>query len=236
MRGACWASSRRRSRSTLTSPRDNLGFFGKLYGLRGIALGRRIDTVLEQVNLADRAREPIERYSGGMLRRLNIAAGILHEPRIVLFDEPTVGLDPQSRAAILDLVRTIAANAAVLYTTHYLDEAERLCDRLAIIDHGKVLAEGSLAELRKAAGEREIIALRGEFRAEAVPAVLGPQADIQLIKGDSNELLFSVTSAERALSSLMAMAVAFGTVREVAIKQPSLENLFIKLTGRALRE
>jgi linearmycin/streptolysin S transport system ATP-binding protein len=147
-----------------------------------------------------------------------------------------VGLDPQSRAAILDLVRTIAANAAVLYTTHYLDEAERLCDRLAIIDHGKVLAEGSLAELRKAAGEREIIALRGEFRAEAVPAALGPQADIQLIKGDSNELLFSVTSAERALSSLMAIAVAFGTVREVAIKQPSLENLFIKLTGRALRE
>jgi ABC-2 type transport system ATP-binding protein len=171
-----------------------------------------------------------------MLRRLNIAAGILHEPRIVLFDEPTVGLDPQSRAAILDLVRAIAANAAVVYTTHYLDEAERLCDRLAIVDQGKVLAEGSLAELRKAAGEREIIALRGEFRAEAVPAAIGERADIQLIKGGSDELLFSVTSAERELSGLMAIAAAFGTVREVAIKQPSLENLFIKLTGRALRE
>jgi len=218
------------------SARDNLAFFGKLYGLRGAALNRRIDTVLEQVNLADRAREPIERYSGGMLRRLNIAAGILHEPRIVLFDEPTVGLDPQSRAAILDLVRAIAANAAVVYTTHYLDEAERLCDRLAIIDHGKVLAEGSLAALRQAAGEREIIALRGEFRAEAVPAAIGHRPDIQLIKGGNDELLFSVTSAERELSGLMAIAAAFGTVREVAIKQPSLENLFIKLTGRALRE
>jgi len=218
------------------SARENLAFFGRLYRLRGAALHRRIDRVLEQVNLADRAKEPIERYSGGMLRRLNIAVGILHEPSIVLLDEPTVGLDPQSRAAILDLVHAIAANAAVVYTTHYLDEAERLCDRLAIMDHGSLLAEGSLAELRQAAGEREIIALRGEFRAEAVPAAIGAAADIQLIKGDSDELLFSVTSAQRELSTLMGIAATFGTVREVAIKQPSLENLFIKLTGRGLRE
>ena len=218
------------------SARDNLAFFGRLYGLRGAALGARIGRVLEEVNLADRAKEPIERYSGGMLRRLNIAAGILHEPKIVLFDEPTVGLDPQSRAAILDLVRAIAAHAAVVYTTHYLDEAERLCDRLAIVDHGAVLAEGTLDELRQAAGEREIIALRGDFRPEAVPAALGPSGGIELIKGTPDELLFSVHSAQRELSALMAMAAAFGTVREVAIKQPSLENLFIKLTGRALRE
>jgi ABC-2 type transport system ATP-binding protein len=216
--------------------RGNLAFFGRLYGLRGAALRARIDRVLEQVNLADRANEPIERYSGGMLRRLNIAAGILHEPRIVLFDEPTVGLDPQSRAAILDLVRAIAANAAVVYTTHYLDEAERLCSRLAIVDHGAVLAEGTLEQLRQAAGEREIIALRGDFRPEAVPSVLGPSTAIELIKGAPDELLFSVHSAQRELSVLMAMAPAFGSVREVAIKQPSLENLFIKLTGRALRE
>ena len=218
------------------SATDNLAFFGKLYGLRGASLHRRIDTVLDQVNLADRAKEPIERYSGGMLRRLNIAVGILHEPRIVLFDEPTVGLDPQTRAAILDLVRAIAAKAAVVYTTHYLDEAERLCDRLAIVDRGKVLAEGSLLELRQAAGEREIVALRGDFHAEAVPAAISSAADLQLIKGSNEELLFSVKSAERELSGLMAIAAAFGTVREVAIKQPSLENLFIKLTGRELRE
>jgi len=218
------------------SARDNLAFFGRLYGLRGADLHARVDRVLTQVNLADRASEPVEQFSGGMLRRLNIAAGILHAPRIVLFDEPTVGLDPQSRAAILDLVREIAAGAAVVYTTHYLDEAERLCDRLAIVDHGAVLAEGTLAELRKAAGEREIIALRGAFRAEAVTAAVAAAADVQILKSSADEVLFSVLSAERQLSSLLAIAPTFGEVREVAIRQPSLENLFIKLTGRALRE
>jgi ABC-2 type transport system ATP-binding protein len=218
------------------SARENLGFFGRLYGLRGSDLRARIDRVLEQVNLADRAKEPIDRYSGGMLRRLNIAAGILHSPKIVLLDEPTVGLDPQSRAAILDLVRAIAVGAAVVYTTHYLDEAERLCDRLAIVDHGAILAEGTLAELRQAAGEREIVALRGTFRSEGVPAALGAAMDVQILKCTPDELLFSVRSAERELSGLMAVAAGFGDVREVAIKQPSLENLFIKLTGRDLRE
>jgi ABC-2 type transport system ATP-binding protein len=218
------------------SARDNLAFFGRLYGLRGAKLRARIDAVLQQVSLSDRAKEPIERYSGGMLRRLNIAAGILHGPKIVLLDEPTVGLDPQTRISILDLVRAIASEAAVVYTTHYLDEAERLCDRLAIIDHGAVLAEGTLAEMRQAAGEREIIALRGAFRLDAMPAVLGIPGDIQLIKSGTDELLFSVRSAERELSPLMGLAATFGDVREVAIKQPSLENLFIKLTGRALRE
>jgi ABC-2 type transport system ATP-binding protein len=218
------------------SARENLAFFGRLYGLRGAALRARIDRVLDQVNLADRAKEPIDRYSGGMLRRLNIAAGLLHEPTILLFDEPTVGLDPQSRAAILDLVRSIASDTAIVYTTHYLDEAERLCDRLAIIDHGAVLAEGTLAELRHAAGEREIVALRGHFQSEAVPAALGASPDIQILKCAADELLFSVRSAERELSGLMSIAAGLGIVREVAIKQPSLENLFIKLTGRALRE
>jgi ABC-2 type transport system ATP-binding protein len=218
------------------SARDNLAFFGRLYGLRGRDLRARIDRVLAQVSLADRANEPVERFSGGMLRRLNIAAGILHGPRVVLLDEPTVGLDPQTRATILDLVRLIGTDAAVVYTTHYLDEAERLCNRLAIIDHGALLAEGTLAELRQAAGEREIIALRGTFRPESVPAAIGPLGDVQMIKSAADELLFSVHSAERELSKLMTIAPAFGEVREVAIRQPSLENLFIKLTGRELRE
>jgi ABC-2 type transport system ATP-binding protein len=215
---------------------DNLAFFGRLYGLRGTDLRTRIDRVLQQVALADRAHEPIERYSGGMLRRLNIAVGIMHKPKVVLLDEPTVGLDPQTRATILDLVREIAKDAAVVYTTHYLDEAERLCDRLAIIDHGALLAEGTLPELRQAAGEREIIALRGTFRPEAVPAALGSVDDVQVIKASDEELLFSVRSAEHELSKLLALTAAFGDVREIALRQPSLENLFIKLTGRELRE
>jgi ABC-2 type transport system ATP-binding protein len=222
---------------TEISARENLRFFGRLYGLRGPALERRIDAMLTRVGLADRAREPISRYSGGMLRRLNIAAGIVHGPTVVLMDEPTVGLDPQTRRSILDLVRTIASDgAAVVYTTHYLDEAEGLCDRIGIIDHGTLLAEGTLEELRKAAGGREIVALRGTFRTDAVSAALAGLTDIEVIKFTDAELLFSVQGAEACLARLLEAAAGAGSVREVAIKQPSLENLFIKLTGRELRD
>jgi len=222
---------------TEVSARDNLRFFGRLNGLRGRALAARVDTMLARVGLADRAREPVSRYSGGMLRRLNIAAGIVHDPKAVLMDEPTVGLDPQTRLSILDLVRSIAADgAAVVYTTHYLDEAERLCDRVGIIDHGALLAEGTLGELRKAAGEREIIACRGSFRPEAVSAALAGLPDVEVIGVAEDELLLSLRGAEVQLARLLDAAGRAGTVREVAIKQPSLENLFIKLTGRELRD
>lgn len=222
---------------TEMSARGNLTFFGRLYGLRGRDLRERINRVLTRVGLEDRASEPIERYSGGMLRRLNIAAGLLHDPRAVLMDEPTVGLDPQTRASILDLVRSIAAGgAAVVYTTHYLDEAEHLCDRIGIIDHGAILAEGTLQALRDAAGAREIIAMRGTFRAEAVPGELERHPEVELIAASDTELLLTVRNAGQELAGLLSMASQFGQVREVAIKQASLENLFIKLTGRELRE
>lgn len=219
------------------SARDNLAFFGQLYGLTGRSLSAAIDGALQRVGLSDRAKEPIEGFSGGMLRRLNIAAGLLHAPAVVLMDEPTVGLDPQTRANILDLVRSIAAaGAAVVYTTHYLDEAERLCDRIGIIDHGVILAEGTLQELRQAAGAREIIALRGTFRAESVAAEIERHADYELIKASEDELLLTVQRAGQQVADLLAIAATLGTVREVAIRQPSLENLFIKLTGRELRD
>jgi ABC-2 type transport system ATP-binding protein len=124
----------------------------------------------------------------------------------------------------------------VLYTTHYLDEAEHLCDRIAIIDHGVILAEGTLQELRQAAGAREIIALRGVFRTEAAPSELQQHPQFELIKASESELLLTVQHAESELAGLLALAATLGSVREVAIKQPSLENLFIKLTGRELRE
>ena len=222
---------------TELSARDNLAFFGRLYGLGGTGLVSAIDRVLAKVNLADRAKEPIERFSGGMLRRLNIAAGLLHDPKVVLMDEPTVGLDPQTRASILELVRSIATNgAAVVYTTHYLDEAERLCDRVGIIDHGSILAEGTLQELRQAAGAREIIALRGVFTVDAVMREMTAHSEYELIKVSDSELLLTVQHAEQQLAGLLAIAATLGTVREVAIRQPSLESLFIKLTGRELRE
>ncbi|MCZ6669505.1 MAG: ABC transporter ATP-binding protein [Acidobacteria bacterium] len=219
------------------SARDNLGFFGQLYGLRGRELKARVDGVLTRMSLADRSREPVERFSGGMLRRLNIAAGILHRPKVLLLDEPTVGLDPQTRAAILDLIRSIAKEGtAVVYTTHYMDEAERLCDRIAIIDHGAILAEGTLAQLKQAAGEREIVALRGTFRPDAGPPDLSSLPGVEIIKMTEEEILFSLANAERQVSSILEKIGAVGEVREVAIRQPSLENLFIKLTGRELRD
>jgi ABC-2 type transport system ATP-binding protein len=172
-----------------------------------------------------------------MLRRLNIAAGLLHGPKAVLMDEPTVGLDPQSRASILELVRSIAAaGAAIVYTTHYLDEAERLCDRIGIIDHGAILAEGTLQELRDAAGAREIIALRGAFAPEIVTREMQRHPEFEVIKVSDTELLLTVQRAEQHVAGLLAAAAALGAVREVAIRQPSLESLFIKLTGRDLRE
>jgi ABC-2 type transport system ATP-binding protein len=222
---------------TELSARENLKFFGRLYGLRGADLKKRCDDVLARVALLDRASEPVERYSGGMLRRLNIAAGLLHGPKVVLMDEPTVGLDPQTRASILETVRSIASDgAAVVYTTHYLDEAERLCDRLGVIDHGVILAEGTLQQLRDAAGAREIIALRGTFRPDEVRKALRDHAEIEIIKALASELLLTVQSSQRQLASLLALAATLGEVREVAIKQPSLENLFITLTGRELRD
>jgi ABC-2 type transport system ATP-binding protein len=219
------------------SARDNLAFFGRLYGLSGAALSSAIDRALAMVSLSDREKEPIERFSGGMLRRLNIAAGLVHDPKILLMDEPTVGLDPQTRVSILELVRAIATSgAAIVYTTHYLDEAEHLCDRIGIIDHGVILAEGTLQELREAAGAREIIAVRGAFSVDLIAREMQKHPEYELIKASDAEILLTVQRAEQQIAGVLAMAATLGTVREVVIRQPSLENLFIKLTGRELRE
>ena len=196
---------------TELSARDNLAFFGRLYGLGGTRLSSAIDRVLAKVNLSDRAKEPIEGFSGGMLRRLNIAAGLLHDPKVVLMDEPTVGLDPQTRASILDLVRSIAAGgAAVVYTTHYLDEAERLCDRIGIIDHGSILVEGTLQELRQAAGAREIIALRGTFTIDAVTREMTARPEFELLKVSDTELLLTVQHAEQQLAAALVASTMAG--------------------------
>src|SRR3990172_1003425 len=130
------------------SARENLQFFGRLQGLRGATLRQRVNQVLEIIELTDRAGERSEKYSGGMKRRLNIGIGLLHRPTLLILDEPTVGVDPQSRNAILESVEALSVEGmAVLYTTHYMEEAERLCDRIAIIDAGRLQAEGTRAEL-----------------------------------------------------------------------------------------
>jgi ABC-2 type transport system ATP-binding protein len=217
---------------------ENLVYWGSAYGLKGAALKRRAREVLELTGLLDRSKEPVKRFSGGMKRRLNFACGIVHEPEVLLLDEPTVGVDPQSRVRLLDLVRTQAdSGTCVLYTTHYMEEAEALCDRLAIVDHGKVIALGTLPELRAMVGERDVLRLAGSFRPEEIAEALRSMEDVEVVQADKESLLLTMAGASRKLPTLFAALTETGAeVRETTMTEPSLESLFIKMTGRELRE
>jgi ABC-2 type transport system ATP-binding protein len=220
------------------SAHENLSFWGACYGLGGANLAARIDAVLELTGLSDRAKEPIKDFSGGMKRRLNFACGIVHEPKVLLLDEPTVGVDPQSRVRLLDLVRSqAAAGTCVLYTTHYMEEAETLCDRLGVIDHGKLIALGTLAELRAMTGERDLLRLAGTFEPNASREALTSLDDVEIVQADAEGLTLALKEASRKLPAVFeALAATGGEVRETTLTRPSLESLFIKLTGRELRE
>ena len=221
----------------LSAP-DNLGYWGAAYGLRGPELRRRVGEVLELIGLLDRAREPVKKYSGGMKRRLNFGCGIVHRPRVLLLDEPTVGVDPQSRVRLLDLVRAeVAAGTCVLYTTHYMEEAQELCDRLVIMDHGRLLAEGTLDELRAMVGERDLVRLTGAFDPEPARRAIEALDDVDAVSIETGALLLAAGSASRRLPGILgAIAESGGQVAETTLSRPSLESLFIKLTGRELRE
>jgi len=219
------------------SARENLSYWGGAQGLRGSELRSRINDVLELTGLLDRAKEPIKRFSGGMKRRLNFACGIVHHPKVLLLDEPTVGVDPQSRVRLLELVREQAqAGACVLYTTHYMEEAESLCDRLAIIDHGSLIAQGTLAELRALLAEHDLLRLTGIFRPDAVRESLIHLDGVEIVHADESLLSLSVSDASHRLPAIFAALDGSGEVRGTTLTQPSLETLFIKLTGKELRE
>jgi ABC-2 type transport system ATP-binding protein len=217
---------------------ENLKFWGGAYGLRGAELSRRVHDVLAAVGLADRAREPIKRYSGGMKRRLNLGCGMVHGPRVLLLDEPTAGVDPQSRVRLLELVREkVAEGATVLYTTHYMEEAEDLCDELAIMDQGRIIAQGTLTELRSRAGQRDALQLSGKFDVGKCREVLSRISGVDVALAEPDSLQLVVEGATRKLPELFAALATCGAeVRETTLTQPSLESLFIKLTGKRLRE
>jgi ABC-2 type transport system ATP-binding protein len=220
------------------SASENLDFWGGAYGLGGAELRARITEVLERVGLGDRARVPVKTFSGGMKRRLNFACGVVHRPRVLLLDEPTVGVDPQSRVRILELVtEEVRSGACVLYTTHYMEEAQELCDQLAIIDHGRIIAEGTLDELRRRMEERDVVRLTGLFDPAAARRAVEPLGDIEVVTSEPDTLILATPGASRALASILgALAEAGAQVRDATLTQPSLETLFIKLTGRELRE
>jgi linearmycin/streptolysin S transport system ATP-binding protein len=220
------------------SARENLLYWGAAYGMRGDGLKRRVDTVLETTGLMDRSREAVKNFSGGMKRRLNFACGIVHQPKALLLDEPTVGVDPQSRVRLLELVRSETQNGTcVIYTTHYMEEAEKLCDKLAIIDHGKIIAAGTLPELRSLIGERDVLRLSGTFDPQIVQTPLSHLDGVELVQSDSDSLTLALRGASSRLSEIFAALSAAGIeIRETTLTQPNLESLFIKLTGKELRE
>jgi ABC-2 type transport system ATP-binding protein len=217
---------------------ENLSYWGGAYGLRGAPLSARVAELLEVIGLADRAKDPVKKFSGGMKRRLNFACALAHRPQVLLLDEPTVGVDPQSRVRLLELVRDEARRGAcVLYTTHYMEEAESLCDRLAIIDHGRVIASGTLAELRALHGQRDLLRLSGSFSPEAATRALAALEDLEIVQASNEQITVALGGASRRLPAVFAALAAAGCeVRETTMTQPNLESLFIKLTGKELRE
>ena len=217
---------------------ENLAFWGGAWGLRGPELKRRVAEVLERIGLADRAKEPVKRFSGGMKRRLNFGCGIVHRPRVLLLDEPTVGVDPQSRVRLLELVREEARGGiCVLYTTHYMQEAEDLCDRLAIIDHGAHIAEGTLEELRAKVGGRDLLRLAGRFEPERARDALAAVEGADVVQCEQAQITLSIPQGPRRLPAVIqALDGAGFELAEATLTRPSLESLFIELTGAELRE
>ena len=220
------------------SAAENLSFLGRLYSLGGDLLRGRVDEALELTDLSDRRGDRVESFSGGMKRRLNIAAGLLHHPSLLVLDEPTVGVDPQSRHAILERVREFGARGmAVLYTTHYMEEAERVCDRVAIVDQGKMIAEGTRRELVSKLGERDRIELSaaGDLNALAQSCRQIPAVDSAAVADGSVHVL--AREARAVLPSIFEAAAAVGVaLTSVQVVEPDLEAVFLHLTGTALRE
>ncbi len=218
--------------------RENLRFFGGLYDLRGAALASRVDEVLAMVALSDRADDRASEYSGGMKRRLNIAVGLLHEPELLILDEPTVGVDPQSRNAILESVEHLAGRGmSVLYTTHYMEEAERLCDRVGIIDQGTLVAEGTRRELVERVGHTDTVTMAGTGDLRAAAAALQSVEGVAEVAQADGSLTMLVDRAAARLPSLLAkLAESDVAITSVNIDEPNLEAVFLHLTGKALRD
>jgi len=220
--------------------RENLSFWGQMYGLGGKALSNRIAQVLEQIGLADKANQRVRTYSGGMKRRVNIGVGLLHQPRLLFMDEPTVGIDPQSRRAILDSVKALNRQGmTVLYTTHYMEEAEELSDRVGIMDHGELIALGTKAELTRQVGENDALLLHLSEGDDPQPLLKALKALPGVIHAEESDHTITLLApeAEDIMAPVITAANAVNIkIRSVEIKEPNLEAVFLHLTGRALRD
>jgi ABC-2 type transport system ATP-binding protein len=221
------------------SARENMFFWGRLYGMQGKSLRSRVQEVLETVGLADRAKDRVETYSGGMKRRINIGVGLLHRPSLVYMDEPTVGIDPQSRRNILDMVKTLNQQGmTVLYTTHYMEEAQELSHRIGIIDHGEMIAVGTLDELTDLVGKNDVVVIgltEETSRPELVEA-FNQVAGVLDVQPENGSLRLIVQDGNAVLPEIITVANQRGSrIANVDVQEPNLEAVFLHLTGRALR-
>lgn len=225
------------------SARQNLHFWGQMYDMQGKTLSNRVEEVLEQIGLRERADDRIDTYSGGMKRRVNIGAGLLHRPQVLFMDEPTVGIDPQSRRAILDMTKQLNAEGmTILYTTHYMEEAQELSHRIGIQDHGKLIALGTLPELTRLVGETDTLKLQvsdllDPAETEKLDLQLGQLVGVRNVTRQDATLTLFVDNANTRLAAVISCCSAAGVrITAIEISEPNLELVFLHLTGRALRD
>jgi ABC-2 type transport system ATP-binding protein len=223
------------------SARENLKFWGRMYDLSGSKLEKSVDEVLEIIGLTERAKDKVETFSGGMKRRVNIGAAILHRPELLIMDEPTVGIDPQSRNHILETVKRLNSEGmTIIYTSHYMEEVEYLCQRIGIVDHGELIALGTLGELRETIGDQSKIVLTIDEKSISHELSVQTFANISLEKDillNENQLIIFHKEPQLILSDLIQSLTKKGTkVSSVDIIEPNLESVFLHLTGRNLRD
>ncbi|MGE0880799.1 MAG: ABC transporter ATP-binding protein [Acidimicrobiia bacterium] len=220
------------------SPVENLRFFGRLQAMSGKDLNGRIAEVLEIVGLSDRAKDHVADFSGGMKRRVNIAAGLLHRPRLLILDEPTVGVDPQSRNQILESIEQLGREGlSVLYTTHYMEEAERLCERIGIIDEGRIIVEGTKRDLVERIGGQKRIVLTGDGNLYAFSQGLAGHPSVSSATVTDGAVEIVVQEAGAALAAVVEEAAKIAVVvTGVSVREPDLEAVFLAVTGKALRD
>ena len=217
--------------------RENLEFWGRIAGLKSAEARTRTVELLEALSLTDRAEDAVKNYSGGMKRRINLGCALLHRPKLLLLDEPTVGIDPQARASILEFIIGLrATGTAILYTTHYLEEAETLCQRIGIIDHGKVLAEGTLSQLQERLGEGLVFTVDADFGESSPAQWEGFAGRFRVLQQSEKQLVVAAVGQPDPSDCLKALLALPIHLQNVSLKRPSLNDVFLQLTGRQLRE
>lgn len=217
---------------------ENIAFFTSLYGLKGSLKKEKVEKALEFVSLTDRRKDRAKTFSGGMKRRLNLACGICHEPEILFLDEPTVGIDPQSRNHIMESIKKLNADGmTVIYTTHYMEEAETLCDKIGIIDHGKIIAEGTLADLQKTVSENELLFIEASGDMDTLNRLISGTDGILESRIEETGILVKHNGQRGILEDIVAHTASAGAeIHKLESRMPNLEDVFLSMTGRTLRD